>query len=107
MRWDCSIPCTLRSNGERSEGRIINLSFNGACLDGSPLNAAQGDTVAIKFSAQGEDVRIQGRIVYLSGEDSGERVGIEFDGSWKEKVAKVMPVFRLFIEKNEVFTHLP
>jgi len=100
-RWDCSIPCDVVKPGETVQAEVINLSFNGACITRSTEEMKPGDNITVNLDSDGKKVSLPGRIVYRIREDGYYRLGVEFLGAWEAKLQSLMPLFQVYIEKEE------
>jgi len=95
-RFDVDVHVTARVQGCTVEGRTIDMSEGGLCLEGGDLaGLAQGSRVELEMSVPGEaePTRLEGRVQW-SGRRSerGSRCGIEFFGGMRGRAVKVLAV---------------
>lgn len=99
-RWNCSFPCRFENGDIRFEGFVSNLSFNGACVEGQANLPLRGDALTLQIEADPE-VSIPARVVYVIEQRGRERFGIEFSGTWEEKLQALMPLFERYVDQED------
>lgn len=95
-RWESSVAGICRWGDTAAEGEVVNLSFNGCCLEFPEGYPAKDSEVEITLRKEDQSSRLQGRVAYVLPEPN--RVGIQFVGLHEENVKLLMPFFQSFVE---------
>jgi hypothetical protein len=83
-------------------GEAINLSFEGACIAHSPEKLVKDNEIIVSVDSEAGEISLQARIVYRKSTAGGTRLGIQFLGSWEERLQSLMPFFQDFINKGDL-----
>jgi len=108
-RWPVSIPCTVESKDEKIIGKTRNVSLGGALITQANGAPPEGALVTVTFQAEGEQIRLKGRIMskvihtlweVIEGGGIGS-FGVKFEESTETVREKLMPVRRTSISREK------
>jgi hypothetical protein len=101
-RWESKIPCHCKGEDISLSGLVTNLSFKGARVTNPSQIPEEGSEILVTLHPGKERVLLKARVVYtmcrINPPGVEEQFGIEFYGTWDERLEKLMPLFRKYIE---------
>ncbi|UCF36716.1 MAG: PilZ domain-containing protein [Acidobacteriota bacterium] len=100
QRWNCSFPCLVDKGDDRFTGHVRNLSFNGACVEVESELPLCGESLTIQIDSD-PCVSLPARVVYVIEQEGLERIGIEFSGTWEDKMRLLMPLFENHFDRDD------
>ena len=81
-RLEISVPCLVTWENQRLDGRTVNLSQGGACIDRTLIIPPQGARIQLTIRCNGVH-QLSGRVSYNVRADEARqsfaRFGVEFD----------------------------
>ena len=89
-RWNCQLPCEFEAGKQVLKGCVVNLSFNGACIETSELSPPVDCVMLTTIEPDGRAVRMRGKVIY-SRDGS---FGLTFQEDRQQAIRLLMPFFQ-------------
>jgi hypothetical protein len=85
------------------EGRIVDLSYGGACIREAAEVPVEGEELTVGMHLKEDFISVHGRVVFEHPEygDGSNDFGVEFYGSLAERGEKLVPLFKHYLEQEE------
>lgn len=100
-RLEFSIPCHFLWSEKSFEGRVVNLSFTGACIRQVRQIPPEGTQITIRMYLEPENISLRARVVHRcqtenvsSAPAEGAFFGVEFLDPAQERGEKLIPLLK-------------
>lgn len=93
-RWATGLQCVFEVGGQAHPGQVLNLSFGGARIQTLGQGPPEGADIELTIHRPDYGTSLRAHVFYSEPSEQGSIFGVEFYGSFHEKSAKLLPLFR-------------
>ncbi|GAB4246160.1 MAG: hypothetical protein Kow00109_22230 [Acidobacteriota bacterium] len=94
FRWPVDAQCLVIDELGTISGELVNLSFGGARIENPTRLPVEGSDVQLVIHRPDYSASLKAHVFWVAAERRPAAFGVEFYGSFSERSAQLLPLFR-------------